>query len=85
MKTGDKAAKGNNVIDKPSLFGAVSLLAATVMGVANVSAAEKSDSGQRRPLPGVLLIADSICGGYQQGVKQRLAGKVVVVKPGDNA
>lgn len=72
-------------MNKQSLFGVVSLLAATVMGVANVSAAEKIDSGQSRPLPRVLLIGDSICGGYQQGVKKRLAGKAVVVKPGDNA
>jgi len=37
------------------------------------------------PLPRVLLIGDSICGGYQQGVKKRLAGKAIVVKNAGNA
>ena len=79
MKTGDKAAKGNNVMNKKSLFAVVSLLAATVMGVANVSAAEKINTDQSKPLPRVLLIGDSIRGGYQQGVKKLLAGKAFVV------
>ena len=37
-----------------------------------------------KPLPRVLLIGDSICGGYQQGVKRLLAGKADVVKQQGN-
>jgi alpha-L-fucosidase len=51
---------------------------------ATVSAAEKTAAQQGKPLPRVLLIGDSICGGYQQVVKQQLAGKAdVVVIPGN--
>ena len=39
---------------------------------------------QAKPLPRVLLIGDSICGGYCKGVRAKLAGKAVVVKPADN-
>ncbi len=38
-----------------------------------------------KPLPRVLLIGDSICGGYHRRVRTRLEGEAVVVKPGDNA
>jgi alpha-L-fucosidase len=49
-----------------------------------VSAAEKTAAQQGKPLPRVLLIGDSICGGYQKVVKQQLAGKAdVVVIPGN--
>jgi len=44
-----------------------------------VSAAEKMNTEQNKPLPRVLLIGDSIRGGYQQGVKKLLAGKAFVV------
>jgi len=67
-------------MSKKSLFALASLLAATAIGVGNVSAAEKTTAGQGKPLPRVLLIGDSICGGYQKGVKTLLAGKAVVVK-----
>jgi alpha-L-fucosidase len=51
---------------------------------ATVSAAEKTAAQQGKPLPRVLLIGDSICGGYQKVVKQQLAGKAdVVVIPGN--
>jgi len=40
------------------------------MGVANAAEAEKLDTEQSKPLPRVLLIGDSICGGYQKGVKK---------------
>jgi len=64
---------------KKTLFAVGSLLAATVMGVANVPAAEKISTGQSKPLPRVLLIGDSIRGGYQKGVQRLLAGKALVV------
>jgi acyl-CoA thioesterase-1 len=37
------------------------------------------------PLPKILLIGDSIAGGYQRGVKNTLVGKAVVVKNEGNA
>lgn len=53
--------------------------------VLNVSAEKKTHAEQTKPLPRVLLIGDSICGGYQQGVKRLLAGKAVVVRQNGNA
>ena len=38
-----------------------------------------------KSLPRVLLIGDSICGGYQKKVKKNLEGKAVVVKNNGNA
>ena len=67
------------------LFTAASVLAVTAMGVASASAEDKVDTDQSKPLPRVLLIGDSICGGYQRGVKKLLAGKAVVVKNQGNA
>ena len=66
-------------------FAAGCVLAAMAIGVSNVSVAEKTNTEQSKPLPRVLLIGDSICGGYQQGVKKLLAGKAVVVKQKGNA
>jgi alpha-L-fucosidase len=70
---------------KTAIFPAASLLAATAMGVANAPAESKVDTDQSKPLPRVLLIGDSICGGYHRGVKRLLAGKAVVVKNQGNA
>ena len=47
----------------------------------NVDAAAKETTS----LPRVLLIGDSICGGYQRVVKRELAGKADVVKNSGNA
>jgi alpha-L-fucosidase len=58
----------------------VCILTAMVMGLSNAPAAEKSNTELGKPLPRVLLIGDSICGGYQKGVKKLLADKAVVVK-----
>jgi alpha-L-fucosidase len=58
----------------------VCILTAMVMGLSNAPAAEKSNTEPSKPLPHVLLIGDSICGGYQKGVKKLLADKAVVVK-----
>jgi len=66
-------------MNKKSLFAMVFLLAATVMGVANASAAEKTSTEQSKPLPRVLLIGDSIRGGYQKGVQKLLEGKALVI------
>ena len=41
--------------------------------VANAAVPKKIDTEQSKPLPRVLLIGDSICGGYQHGVKKLLA------------
>jgi len=70
---------------KKTLFTSACLLAAVVMGVAGASVTEKIDTEQSKQLPRVLLIGDSICGGYQRGVKKLLAGKAVVVKQQGNA
>ena len=59
---------------------AVALLAAMVMSVAQGSAAQEVDADQGKPLPRVLLIGDSIMGGYYKGVGKALAGKAEVVK-----
>lgn len=55
------------------------ILAVALLGTGGVPAAEDS------PLPRVLLIGDSICGGYQKGVKKQLAGQAEVVKNAGNA
>lgn len=68
-----------------ALFTTASLVAVTAMGVPSASAEDKVDTDQSEPLPRVLLIGDSICGGYQRGVKKLLAGKAVVVKNEGNA
>jgi alpha-L-fucosidase len=51
--------------------------------VATGTASAEDSSGVQ--LPRVLLIGDSICGGYQRGVKKLLAGKALVVKNKGNA
>ncbi|MCK4294053.1 MAG: alpha-L-fucosidase [Planctomycetes bacterium] len=71
-------------MNRKELSGVLCLLAAILMGGSIVSAAEKVNTEQSKPLPRVLLIGDSICGGYQQGVKKLLAGKSVVVKQQGN-
>ena len=48
---------------KTAPFAPVLLLAATVLSAAGSSAAEKTEPEQGMPLPRVLLIGDSICGG----------------------
>ncbi len=45
----------------------------------------RAASAQATPLPRVLLIGDSICGGYSKAVQAKLKGKALVVKPRDNA
>ena len=68
-----------------NLFVVLGLSAAILVLVSNVSAADKVNAEQSNPLPRVLLIGDSICGGYQKDVKEFLAGKAVVVKNKGNA
>jgi hypothetical protein len=70
---------------KTALFVPVFLLTATLVDAASLSAAEKTNPEQGKPLPRVLLIGDSICGGYEKGVKKLLAGKAEVVKQEGNA
>jgi len=77
MRAAGKATWGSNVMPRMSLFGQVSLLAATVMCAAIVTAAEKNILEQSKSLPRVLLIGDSICGGYEQGVKKLLEAQAV--------
>jgi len=72
-------------VNKKSIWMAVCLLVAVLVGASHGSGQEPSDTGQGRPLPRVLLIGDSICGGYQKGVKKLLEGKAEVVKNADNA
>jgi lysophospholipase L1-like esterase len=72
-------------MNKNRSFGAICLLAAMITSISGVWAAEKTDAEQTKPLPRVLLIGDSICGGYQLGVKKLLEGKAEVVKNEGNA
>jgi hypothetical protein len=75
----------NELKHMKTLLNVVCFLTAVLMGCANLSAAEKPAPEQSKQLPRVLLIGDSICGGYQKGVKKQLAGKAVVVKNAGNA
>lgn len=72
-------------MSKTRLLSVLSLLAATAAGTVNAAAADRPDVGQGAPLPRVLLIGDSICGGYHKEVKKRLAGQADVVGPVANA
>ena len=72
-------------MSKPLRFVAVPLVAATLLSVVTTSTAEESDPTQHKLLPRVLLIGDSICGGYEKGVKRLLDGKAEVVKNAGNA
>ncbi|NQT89256.1 hypothetical protein HQ560_20985, partial [bacterium] len=55
------------------------------MGAIPGSAAQDVKADQGKPLPRVLLIGDSICGGYHRVVQKELAGKAHVVKNPGNA
>ena len=66
-------------MNRKKLFGIGCMFAAMVIGLSGVSAAEKINTEQREPLPRVLLIGDSIRGGYQKGVQKLLEGKAFVV------
>jgi len=72
-------------MNKKNTLGGMCLLAAMITSVSGVLAAEQAPAPQSTPLPRVLLIGDSICGGYQKGVKKLLDGKAVVVKNKGNA
>ena len=72
-------------MNRKKLPSVLFLLVAILMGGSIVSAEEKVNAERSKPLPRVLLIGDSICGGYQKGVKKLLAGKAVVVKQKGNA
>jgi hypothetical protein len=61
------------------------LIVALATDSSSASAAGPTSAGQTRPLPRVLLIGDSICGGYHKGVKKLLDGKAVVIKNKGNA
>lgn len=63
---------------------AAALLTATLAGAAAASAEETSAAPQDSR-PRVLLIGDSICGGYCKTVQRKLDGKAVVVKNEGNA
>lgn len=67
------------------MMGVVGVLAAAVMSGAVAAPVEKVHPDQKKPLPRVLLIGDSISGGYQKGVKKMLEGKAIVVKNAGNA
>jgi len=72
-------------MNRKNFLGVSCMLAAIFVGCSVLSAAEKANAGQSKPLPRVLLIGDSICGGYQQAVKRLLADKAIVVKNPGNA
>jgi lysophospholipase L1-like esterase len=75
------AASGNTLLAKQV---ADSILAA-LAGRGPAGTADKAAAADSKPLPRVLLIGDSICGGYQLGVKKLLEGKAEVVKNEGNA
>ena len=66
-------------MNRKKLFGIGCMLAAMAIGLSSVSAAEKIPTEQSKPLPRVLLIGDSIRGGYQKGVQKLLEGKALVI------
>jgi hypothetical protein len=62
-------------MSKQRFFLSLILSALVIAAWASVSAAQSSNVDRARPLPSVLRIGDSICGGYEKGVKRLLAGK----------
>lgn len=77
--------KGNSTMSQKSLIVLVSLLAVMTTGVICTSADENTDVQKSESLPRVLLIGDSISGGYQKTVRKLLEGKAIVVKNEGNA
>lgn len=72
-----------------SLLMLVSVIAQTAcqkqpVSMLGADADANGTAPQAKPLPRALLIGDSICGGYCKGVRAKLAGKAVLVKPTDN-
>ena len=70
---------------KQVFCGTVCLLAAIITGASHAPAAEAIHAQPSKPLPRVLLIGDSICGGYYKVVQRELEGKAMVVKNEGNA
>lgn len=68
-----------------AILRAAWLLAAALLAAPSASAADQPAPERRKPLPRVLLIGDSICGGYEKGVKKLLAGQAEVIKNQGNA
>lgn len=63
---------------------ALALLALMAVGTGPQVKAEEPSQATAKPLPRVLLIGDSIRGGYGKGVQQLLAGKAeVLMNPGN--
>jgi uncharacterized sulfatase len=73
------------MMNKQTQLAGVLLLAAMAIGAAQVPAGEQNASQPGKPLPRVLLIGDSIRGGYGKGVAKLLAGKAVVTVNEGNA
>lgn len=65
---------------KKSLLTLASMLTAMLMGIAGVSRAQDADAIQEKPLPQVLIIGDSISGGYHKTVVRLLEGKADVTR-----
>jgi lysophospholipase L1-like esterase len=72
-------------MNKKRLSDAICLLAALITSISGASAAEKTNAEPSKPLPRVLLIGDSIRGGYGKAVEKLLAGKAEVVVNAGNA
>jgi arylsulfatase A-like enzyme len=70
---------------KPELFQLLGLFALLAAAFASRLTAAETNSNTTGALPRVLLIGDSICGGYEKKVKQLLAGRAEVVKNPGNA
>lgn len=69
---------------KLTFLQTLGLLALLLLGVTNRSTADRTNASPAKPLPRVLLIGDSIRGGYGKGVQQLLAGKAeVLMNPGN--
>jgi len=72
-------------MNKKSLFVAAILLSTAIVAGADELASEKSSEKSSPALPRVLLIGDSICGGYAPDVISLLKGKAEVIKSEGNA
>jgi len=68
--------------NRPSIVAV--LPAVTVMSGAEGKAAREINTDQSKPLPRVLLIGESITGGYIQGVRKNLDGEAFVHKNARN-
>ncbi len=75
----------NIAMTKLKFLHTLGLLALLAVGFTHHLTAQEANTAPTKPLPRVLLIGDSIRGGYGKGVQQLLAGKAEVLMNSGNA